>query len=73
MKLRALRRDIADLGDAVAASLLDQAERCFLGWKFEAGERYMEQALAHFQYVLGQRRWEEAAPAFFASCARAVS
>jgi len=70
-ELHALRRDIADLGGAVAAGLLHQAERCFLAWKFEVGGCYMEHALVHFQYVLGQRRWEEAATAFFDSCARA--
>jgi hypothetical protein len=33
-ELRALQRDLAGLGDAVAVALLERAEKAFLGWQF---------------------------------------
>lgn len=47
-ELRARRRDLYELGDSVAAALLEHAERCFLSWQFDAAERYMERALNQF-------------------------
>jgi hypothetical protein len=51
-ELRALQRDLTDLGDAAATALLERAERRFLSWQFEVGERYMEQALSRVQESL---------------------
>ena len=48
-ELRALQRDLIKLGDSVAVALLERAERCFLEWRFEDGERLREQALNHVQ------------------------
>jgi len=48
-ELRALQRDLTDLGDAVAVTLLERAERCFLAWEMEKGERFLEQALSRVQ------------------------
>jgi len=71
-ELRALRRDLDELGDSVAAVLLERAERCFLSWQFEVGERHMEQALNHFEER--QRRQPETEPArYFNTCALAVA
>ena len=53
-ELRALQRDLADLGDAVAVALLERAEKAFLRWQFDAGERCMEQALSRVQESLEQ-------------------
>lgn len=36
-ELRALQRDLTDLGDAVAVALLERAERCFLAWDMDKG------------------------------------
>jgi len=51
-ELRALERDVTDLGDAVAVALLERAERCFLAWEMDKGERYLEQALSRVQKTL---------------------
>jgi hypothetical protein len=74
-ELRALQRDLDELGDSVAAVLLEQAERCFLAWKMDEGERYLEWALSRVRKNLG-----EPAPVVgtaigqhFASCALAVA
>jgi hypothetical protein len=39
-ELRALQRDLVELGDAVAVALLERAERCFLAWEMDKGERF---------------------------------
>jgi hypothetical protein len=74
-EIRALQRDLDELGDSVAAVLLERAERSFLSLKFEAGERYLEQALSRVQASL--ERPPAAAPSgtayYFDLCARAVA
>ena len=50
-ELRALQRDLDELGDLVASTLVERAERCFLSWHFEASERDMDQALSRVQEV----------------------
>ena len=74
-ELRALQRDLTELGDSVAVALLERAERCFLGWRFEDGERLMEQALHRVQKSLER---PDVAPMsgasrYFDTCARAVA
>ena len=72
-ELRAIRRDLDELGDAVAAALLERAERCFLAWKMEEGERYVERALSHFEETQ-RRKPETSGPArYFNVCALAVA
>jgi hypothetical protein len=53
-ELHALQRDLAELGDAVAVALLERAERCFLAWEMDKGERLLEQALNRVQKTLQQ-------------------
>jgi hypothetical protein len=53
-ELRALQRDLAELGDAVAVALLERAENAFMGRQFDAGQRYIEQALGRVQETLQQ-------------------
>jgi hypothetical protein len=48
-ELRAIQRGLAELGDAVAVSLLERAERCFLAWEMDKGELFLEQALNRIQ------------------------
>jgi hypothetical protein len=72
---RALRRDLDELGDSVASVLLKRAERCFLRWQFDAGERYIEQALSRVEESLER---PAATPlrgvaSYFDLCARAVA
>jgi len=73
-ELRALQRDLDELGDAVAVALLERAERSFLAWEMEKGERFLEQALSRVQESLER----PAAPLsgvarYFDFCARAVA
>jgi hypothetical protein len=71
-ELRALQRDLSELGDSVASVLLERAERCFLAWRFAEAERLMARALNHFEEA--QRRQPEAGPArYFNACALAVA
>ena len=71
-ELHALQRDLAELGDSVAAALLERVERCFLSWQFEEAERLMERALSHFEET--QRRKPETGPTRYSStCALAVA
>jgi len=51
-ELRALQRDLDELGDSVASVLLQRAEKCFLAWRIDDGERYLEQALSRVQESL---------------------
>lgn len=51
-KRRALQRDLADLGDSVAVVLLERAERCFLAWEMDRGERLLEEALSRVHEAL---------------------
>jgi hypothetical protein len=71
-ELRAIRRDLDDLGDSVAAVPLERAERCILAWRFEEAERLRERAFNHFEET--QRRKPEAGRArYFNTCAPAVA
>ena len=72
-ELRAVRRDLHELSDSVAVVLLERAERCFLSWQFEAGERLMEQALSRVQESLGRQPESEGAARWFNACAIAVA
>lgn len=74
-ELRDLQRDLDELGDSVAAVLLEQAERCFLSWQFDAGERYMEQALNRVQATLEKPPEPERrdAASYFGACTMAVA
>jgi hypothetical protein len=47
-----LQRDLIELGDSVAVALLERAERCFLAWEMNKGERFLEQALIRVQESL---------------------
>ena len=68
-ELHAIRRDLDELGDSVAAVLLERAERCFLAWRFGEGERLMERALSHFE-EMQLRQPETRGPArYFNTCA----
>ena len=66
-ELHALKRDLDELGDSVAAVLLERAERCFLAWRFDEGERLMERALTHFEET--QRRKPQGVARYFNTCA----
>lgn len=70
-ELRALQRDLAERGDAVAVALLEGAEKAFLSWQFDAGARYMEQALSHVQESLEQTELPRSP--YFNTCALAVA
>jgi hypothetical protein len=72
-ELRALQRDLNELGDSVASVLLERAERCFLAWRFEEAQRLMERALNHFE-VSRRPKPEKSGPArWFNTCALAVA
>ena len=72
-ELRAMRRDLYELGDSVASVLLERAARCFLAWRFEEAERLMERALVHFEEAQ-RRKPETSGPArWFNTCALAVA
>ena len=74
-ELRAIRRDVNDLGDSVAVALLGRAERCFLACEMDEGERYLEQALSRVLESLEQP--EPAATSgvsrYFQTCAMAIA
>jgi hypothetical protein len=58
----------------VAVALLERAERCFLAWEMDKGERFLEQALSRVQESLER----PAAPLtgiahYFNLCGRAVA
>jgi hypothetical protein len=53
---RVFWRDLDELGDAVAVALLERAERCFLAWEMDKGERFLEQALSRVQKSLNGPR-----------------
>jgi len=74
-ELRALRRDLDDLGDSVAAVLLERAERCFLAWEMDKGERFLEQALSRVQESREHPApvADSGAARYFATCAMAVT
>jgi hypothetical protein len=72
---RALQRDLDELGDSAASVLLVRAERCARSLQFDAGERYMEQALSRVQESLER---PPVAPlrggaSYFDPCAQAVA
>ena len=69
-ELRALQRDLNELGDAATVALLEHAERCFLAWEMDKGERFLEQALSHVQESLEQP--EPTRSPYFNTCALAV-
>jgi hypothetical protein len=72
-ELRALQRDLTDLGDTVAVALVERAERAFLSWQCDAGERrerYMEEALSRVQESLEQP--EPPRSPYFNTCALVV-
>jgi len=71
-ELRALQRDLDELGDSVASVLLQRAEKCFLAWRIDDGERYLEQALSRVQGSLLKPPVSGVAR-FFATCAMAVA
>jgi hypothetical protein len=73
-ELRSLQRDLTDLGDAAAAALLARAEKCFLAWRFDDGERFMEEALIRVQESLDQPPSvpTSGVARYFDPCARAV-
>jgi hypothetical protein len=72
-ELRALQRDLDELGDSVASTLLERAERCFLAWRFEDGEHYMEQALSRVQKSLDHQPETQGVARWFNACAMAVA
>jgi hypothetical protein len=71
-ELRALQRDLTDLGDAVAVALLDRAERCFVAWEMATGEHFLEQALSRVQESLHEPP-VSGVGRYFATCAMAVA
>jgi len=73
-ELRTLQRDLTDLGDAVAVALLERerAERCFLSRQFDAGKRYLEQALNHFEETQRRKPETQGIARHFAACTFAV-
>jgi hypothetical protein len=72
--LRALQRDLAELGDAVAVALLERAERCFLAWEMDKGTGFLEQALNRVQESLERPAVPLTGIArYFDLCARAVA
>jgi hypothetical protein len=72
-ELRALQRDLTDLGDAVAVALLERAERCFLAWEMDKGERFLEQALSRVQRSLDRPAQPTGVARYFNACAMAVA
>jgi hypothetical protein len=71
-EIRALQRDLNDLGDAVTVAILERAERSFLSWRFDDGERYLEQALSRVQESLSQPAPPRVSR-YFNACAMAVA
>ena len=67
-ELRQLAADLDRLGDAATATLVRQAIDKFSAWKFEAGARLLEKALAE------RRKHEHEPPRspYFNTCALAV-
>jgi hypothetical protein len=55
----------------VAVALLERAEKAFLSWQFDAGERYMEQALSRVQESLEQP--EPPRSPYLNTCALAIA
>jgi hypothetical protein len=72
-ELRALQRDLDQLGDSVASVLLQRAEKCFLAWRIDDGERYLEQALSRVQESLERQPQAQGAARWFNACAIAVA
>ena len=72
-ELHALQRDLAELGDGLAVALLERAERCFLAWDMDKGERYLEQALSRVQESLERQPETHGAARWFNACAMAVA
>jgi hypothetical protein len=72
-ELRALQRDLTDLGDAVAVALLERAERSFLAWEMDRSERYLQQALTRVQESLERQPETHDAVRWFNTCALAVA
>jgi len=73
-ELRALKRDLDELGDSVAAALLERAERCFLAWEMDKGARFLEEALSRVQESLGRPTVPLIGIArYFDLCGRAVA
>ena len=72
-ELRALRRDLDELGDSVASVLLERAEHSFLAWRFEEGERLMEWALNHFEVTQRRKPEVRGVAGSFNTCALAVA
>ena len=68
-ELRAIRRDLDELGDSIAAVLLDRAESCFLAWRFDEGERLMERALSHFEETPRRKPEPRGVARYFNTCA----
>jgi hypothetical protein len=72
-ELRALQRDLTDLGDAVAVALLERAERSFLAWEMDKGERYLEQVLRRVQEHYRRPAPSTGVTRYFNTCALAVT
>ena len=72
-ELRALQRDLTELGDTVAVALLERAERCFLAWEMDKGERFLEQALGRVQESLEPPAPPSGVARYFNTCALAVA
>jgi hypothetical protein len=72
-ELHALQRDLAELGDAVAVALLERAERFFLAWEMDKGERLLEQALSRVQESLEQPAQPPGVSRYYNACAMAVA
>ena len=72
-ELRALRRDLNELGDSVAAVLLERAERCFLAWRMDEGEQLLERALRHFEETQRRKPETDGPARYFNACALAVA
>ena len=71
-ELRAVERDLDELGDSVASVLLERAERCFLAWRFEEAERHMERALNHFEEMQRRKPEPQGVARYFNTCDVAV-
>ena len=68
-ELHTLRRDLNELGDSVAAVLLERAERCFRAWRMDEGERLLERALRHFEETQRRQPETEGPARYFNGCA----
>jgi hypothetical protein len=74
-ELQQLVDDLTELGDTATAALVCKALGRFSRWEFDAGERYMEQALHRVQGSLQQPEPapDTGATRYFAMCTMAVA